>query len=394
MNGDVVRLSSAVRARLSRLGANVPHADAPRARRASSGELTHRAVLHLLGGARRVVASDVGLRLAMETQVHEYDVSSLAALHSPDAAAPRSTKLARYKRLCGPKDMAIEPDGARRWRSTRPGCTRQAPCPRVWSTPSLASLLVLLQRGSGLAPRAEARRALSRAQRRADAAALLRLSAAVPREARRARPRDAPPRRRRSSRTTPTCCRCSSPASTQKLAPARAAVRSSTQVRAVVARRMSGERPSIAKVARELSLSPRTLQRRLGELGVSYQRVLDEVRHHTALRLLRTEGASTSARSPSCSASRRLNSFTRAFRAWEGTTPNRWRDSMSCVARSDLNPLAPSREHDVSCMTENSFASMVHHRKLAGARPRPRRRGARRRAPRRRLGARSARRSR
>jgi AraC-like DNA-binding protein len=59
------------------------------------------------------------------------------------------------------------------------------------------------------------------------------------------------------------------------------------EVKRVVARRMSGERPSVEKVARDLALSPRTLQRRLGELGLSYQRVLDDVRHHTALRLLR-----------------------------------------------------------------------------------------------------------
>ena len=44
------------------------------------------------------------------------------------------------------------------------------------------------------------------------------------------------------------------------------------EVEAVVARRMSGERPSVEKIAKGLSMSTRTLQRRLGEHGVSSSR--------------------------------------------------------------------------------------------------------------------------
>ncbi|MDI7066463.1 AraC family transcriptional regulator, partial [Klebsiella pneumoniae] len=60
------------------------------------------------------------------------------------------------------------------------------------------------------------------------------------------------------------------------------------EVRKALAKRMSGERPSADKVAHELATSARTLQRRLGALGTSYQQVLDEVRRDTARRLLCT----------------------------------------------------------------------------------------------------------
>src|SRR5258708_672528 len=47
-------------------------------------------------------------------------------------------------------------------------------------------------------------------------------------------------------------------------------------VRAALGRHMTGERPSVEKVAHAMRLSPRTLQRRLGELGTSYQALLDD----------------------------------------------------------------------------------------------------------------------
>ncbi|WP_437745597.1 AraC family transcriptional regulator ligand-binding domain-containing protein [Sorangium sp. So ce1504] len=322
MNGDVVRLSSAVRARLARLGANVPHATAA-ARAPSSGELSTAQFFTFWEALGASSPHDVGLRLAMETQVHEYDISSLAALHSPDLGTAL-TKLARYKRLCGPKDMAIDTAGKGVVIHTTylhaPG-----PMPPRLVDASLASLLVLLQRGSGLAL-APKRVELSRA--RSDEPMLLRFFGCPLRF--RAK-RDALVLEERLL-TTPFITHNADllqvlvPSLDQKLAPLEHGS-FVEQVRAVVARRMAGERPSIAKVARELSLSTRTLQRRLGELGVSYQRVLDEVRHRAALRLLRTDDVDVNEIAFLLGFDE-VNSFTRAFRAWEGTTPNRWRDSI------------------------------------------------------------------
>jgi AraC-like DNA-binding protein len=97
-------------------------------------------------------------------------------------------------------------------------------------------------------------------------------------------------------------------------------------VRAVLNRRMSGERPSVEKVAKEMRMSPRTMQRRLGELGTSYQGLLDGVRHAASRRLL----ANTDLDAGEVAflvGFEELNSFTRAFHGWEGVTPSRWRDA-------------------------------------------------------------------
>ncbi|MDC0746640.1 AraC family transcriptional regulator [Polyangium mundeleinium] len=322
MNRDLVHLPSAVRARLARVGANVAHATAA-ARVPSSEELSTEQFFTFWEALGASSPHDVGLRLATETQVHEYDISSLAALHSPDLGTAL-TKLARYKRLCGLKDMVIDTKGKEVAIHTTylhaPG-----PMPPRLVDASLASLLVLLQRGSGLAL-APKRVELTRA--RSDEPMLMRFFGC--------------PLRFRSERDTlvleerllatpfvthnADLLQVLLPSLDQKLAPLEQGS-FVEQVRAVVARRMSGERPSLAKVARELSLSTRTLQRRLGELGVSYQHVLDDVRHHTALRLLRTDDVDVNEIAFLLGFDE-VNSFTRAFRAWEGTTPHRWRDSM------------------------------------------------------------------
>ena len=95
-------------------------------------------------------------------------------------------------------------------------------------------------------------------------------------------------------------------------------------VRAALSRGISGERPAVEKVAKSLGMSPRTLQRRLGEVGTTYQKLLDEVRRRSARRLLaHTDlGAGEVA---FLLGFLELNSFTRAVHSGEGTTPARWR---------------------------------------------------------------------
>jgi AraC-like DNA-binding protein len=323
MVNDVVALTSSLRARLTRLGADVAHA--ARAARLSDGETTTTEQFFTFWQALGETSPpDMGLRLATETQVHEYDVSSLAALHSPDIATALA-KIAHYKRLCGPKDLAIEEVGKEvAIHTTWLHAKRDAP-PRLVDA-SLASELVLLQRGTGraLAPK---RLELSRA--RSDEPMLMRFFGC--------------PLRFRAKHDALVLDKSALalPFVTHNadllaaLVPGLDAQLSQLEpgtfvecVAAVVARRMSGERPSVDKVARELSLSPRTLQRRLEELGSSYQAVLDSVRHDTALRLLRASQLEI-AEVAFLLGFEELNSFTRAFRGWEGVTPKRWRDSMS-----------------------------------------------------------------
>ncbi|WP_439657410.1 AraC family transcriptional regulator [Lentzea sp. HUAS TT2] len=80
---------------------------------------------------------------------------------------------------------------------------------------------------------------------------------------------------------------------------------------------------SMPEVARALSISPRTLRRRLATSGTSYQALLDEVRSKRAVELLSRGDLSVEA------VAERLGfaeaaSFIHAFRRWFGVTPSRY----------------------------------------------------------------------
>jgi AraC-like DNA-binding protein len=82
--------------------------------------------------------------------------------------------------------------------------------------------------------------------------------------------------------------------------------------------------PTLARIASELALSARTLNRQLAAEGTTYQRVLDDLRRDEALRLARDEqrplkaiAAAVGFADPRC--------FRRAFKRWTGTTPQQFR---------------------------------------------------------------------
>lgn len=358
MFGDVILLTGALRARLTRIGADVKTA-LTTAKVEGEALTTSRYFLfwQALGDAS---SAEIGLALATATKVHEYDLPSLAALHSPDVRTALE-KIARYKRLCGPKDMSLELKGAELRVFTRWMHATAMPPPRLVDA-SLASLLVLLQRGSGqqLSPR---RVELSRPK--SDAPMLQRFFGA--------------PLRFRAvhdalvfdAAVLATPFVTHHEALLSVLVPDLEQKLSSTSeftetVRAVIARRMSGERPSVEKVARELALSPRTLQRRLGESGVSYQRLLDEVRHTTAVTLLRQDRLALH-EVAFLLGFEEFNSFTRAFRSWEGTSPARWRASLASwrdpIGGTHVGPTSSGHE-------KRRLEGVVHHGKFSRARSR------------------------
>lgn len=98
----------------------------------------------------------------------------------------------------------------------------------------------------------------------------------------------------------------------------------SEQAKGILKQLLAGQRPGIQDLARELHLSTRTLQRRLTEQGITFQRLLDEARRELARHYLLhssrelTETAYLLGYEDS-------SSFFRAFHHWEGTTPAQWR---------------------------------------------------------------------
>ena len=327
MSVDLVRLAPGVVARLNELGANADHARTV-AGVGEAADITTDAFFAFWAALASFSPPDICLRLARATTPQDYDLASLAALCSPNVRTALE-KLGRYKRLCGPKDLVLEPRGHEVavhtvWEHAT------SPVPPRLVDGSLASLLVLLQRGTGttLTPR---RVELRRARTSADEALLTHFygcsiqfradnDALIFDEATLALP---------FVTQNDDLVAALLPRLDERLLPLQEPL-VVQKVRAAVAKRMSGERPSIEKIAKELAQSPRTLQRRLGEAGTTYQRVLDEVRHQTARRLLRSSALELG-EIAFVLGFEELNSFTRAFRSWERKTPLAYRNAAPTI---------------------------------------------------------------
>jgi AraC-like DNA-binding protein len=89
----------------------------------------------------------------------------------------------------------------------------------------------------------------------------------------------------------------------------------------------SGE-PSEEALARAMGMSPRTLQRRLGDLGLSYKDVLDKTRYDLALRYLDDPGKTVTDITFLLGFSEQ-SAFSRAFKRWNGKAPTSYRDGSS-----------------------------------------------------------------
>lgn len=95
------------------------------------------------------------------------------------------------------------------------------------------------------------------------------------------------------------------------------------QIRRIVRRQLLSGLTSMTKVADELGMHPRTMDRRLVTGQIKFRLLLDEVRFEVSQQLLETQ-------LPIVAISQSLQyanpaAFTRAFRRWSGTTPQHWR---------------------------------------------------------------------
>jgi AraC-like DNA-binding protein len=96
------------------------------------------------------------------------------------------------------------------------------------------------------------------------------------------------------------------------------------QVRSIITGELRGGDPSLERVADQLSLTPRTLQRKLQDLGTSHNELLDQMRRQLAMRYLREPEMAI------CEVAYLLgfsesSSFHRAFKRWTGLTPKEFR---------------------------------------------------------------------
>ena len=96
------------------------------------------------------------------------------------------------------------------------------------------------------------------------------------------------------------------------------------EVQRLLAARVAGGDPSLKSIGRDLGMSSRTLQRRLTDEGVSFQRLLDDTRKGTARRYLADSTLAIGEIAYLLGYSEAA-AFHRAFKRWYGQTPDAFR---------------------------------------------------------------------
>jgi AraC-like DNA-binding protein len=325
---EFVPVPSVVLGRLTSLGVDVDrvlrHAGiAPSRFQGTRAKLTVREFftfwrsLEAVGGSR-----ELGILIGTRAEPHQLDVASLAAIHA-DNLGDALSKFARYKRVVCGEEVSVETangEAGIRFHWVHEGDA----LPMMLVDTTFASLVTLAAHGIG-APVTPLR--LELARRRADEPMLHR-AFRCPIQF------DSPVDRLvldESLLARPFVTRNADvvamlvPSLEAALAETTASRTIAEDVRVALRHRMTGDRPSVEKMARTMGLSPRTLQRRLGELGTSYQALLDDVRRDASRRLLANTDLDAS-EIAFLLGFEELNSFSRAFHGWEGSTPTRWRD--------------------------------------------------------------------
>jgi AraC-like DNA-binding protein len=87
---------------------------------------------------------------------------------------------------------------------------------------------------------------------------------------------------------------------------------------------LSGSRPDVHVVAKELGMSERTLQRRITEEGMTFRQLLNDTRKELIREYLSDDSVEITD-AAFLVGFENTNSFYRAFRSWEGKTPAEWR---------------------------------------------------------------------
>jgi AraC-like DNA-binding protein len=329
MNADAIVLRGVVLERLSALGVDVAaaleRAGLPSSRFTSGGAILPTADLFAFWRAVEATGPpDVGLRLGSETIPGRLDIGLAAALDSASVGEALG-KFARFKRLCMPERVQLDVEDAEasiafHWLHAADNS------PKVLVDSTFAYVLALIARGTRTSVRPLR---VELARRRTNWVALDRFFGCPIAF-------DATHDRLVFSAATfalPFVSRSAAPETMlwssnieSALENAVGAVRFTEDVRNALRRIMLGGRPSVEKLAATLQMSARTLQRRLREQRTSYQHLLDDERERTARRLL-SDTDLEAGEIAFALGFEELNSFSRAFQTWAGSTPVRWRQS-------------------------------------------------------------------
>ena len=264
----------------------------------------------------------LGIRLVQAADTAIHPPSTMAAFHARDYR-DAIARIARFKRLCTPEQLNVAEESGE--------CTigsdwlyATEPAPAIATDVAFAFLVELGRRGTGqrLAPR---RVDLMRPDPKNNAhrdyfGCPVRYGA----------PRDllvlwSADLDRPFPGHNPELLEILTPALAAALGELQAQSSISEQVKVVLKRSLASGRPELSDIARELGMSERTLQRRITEEGTSFRELLVNARQELGRQLLSDPSADID--EVACLLGYQdASSFYRAFREWEGTTPNRWRE--------------------------------------------------------------------
>jgi AraC-like DNA-binding protein len=105
----------------------------------------------------------------------------------------------------------------------------------------------------------------------------------------------------------------------------------SEQVKGMLKRSLASGRPDLASIARDLGTSERTLQRRITDEGTTFRLLVQAARQELGQQLLAAPDADVA--EVACMLGfQDTTSFYRAFRQWEGMTPQSWRNQQTASA--------------------------------------------------------------
>ncbi|HDV6325021.1 TPA: AraC family transcriptional regulator [Burkholderia cenocepacia] len=263
-----------------------------------------------------------GIRLVTQSDTSTHPPAILAAFHARDYRDGLE-RIARFKRLCTPEQLHIAEAGAE-FTLTSEWLYATEREPVIATDVAFATLLELGRRGTGqhLTPR---RVEFVRTGPKHDVyreyfGCPIRYGAS--RNALVLKPADLD---RPFPGHNPELLDMLTPALTAALGEIedRSSIRE--QVKVVLKRCLASGRPELSGVAHDLGMSERTLQRRITDEGATFRDLLAQARQELWRRLL--SDPTTSIDEVACLLGYQdTSSFYRAFRDWEGVTPNRWRE--------------------------------------------------------------------
>ena len=264
----------------------------------------------------------IGVMLGTETKIERFQPVSLAALSADDLGSA-VRHMARYKQLTCPEEILQQTDGEE-WSIQFRWLFADEVEPQMLSEWCLAWVLSIARLGTGtcLSPlRAElgqSRPHVKTIERHFGC----RVVCGAPRNAIVFRAADA---RRQFVTRNAELLAVLAPQLEEELRQQNGDGDFAERVRGAIRQKLTGRRPSIEDIADALQMSPRTLQRRLQDVGSSFQRVLEEARHQLARHYLNNPVLELK-EAAYLLGYEDANSFVRAFRTWEGIPPARWRE--------------------------------------------------------------------